>query len=182
MPAAAPDDWIKSVSADNLRLHSVDIGAGETASQAVMRLAEETGVDLAMVGRCLALLRLGHCMLSGGAPLAMLSYSPRRGVYRASFDGDCPADLSALTLPSAGVWLTLLSGELGPLPETDEHWLIAKFTPGGVVAANPYVNRLAAGHAGVPDASQAWPPSLERDGYERLVGRAFWCCAAHCLR
>lgn len=115
MPAAAPDEWAKGVTADDLRLHGVDIGAGETASQAVMRLAEETCVDLAMVGRCLDLLRSGRCMLSGGTPLAMLSYSPRLGVYRASFDGDCSADLSALTQPSAGVWLALLSGEVGPL-------------------------------------------------------------------
>lgn len=182
MTAAAPDEWVLGVTADDLLLHGVDIDAGETAFKAVMRLAEETGVDLAMVGRCLALLRLGHCMLSGGAPLAMLSYSPRLGVYRASFDGDCSADHSALTPPSAGVWLTLLAGEIESLPETDEHWLIAKFTPAGVIAANPDVSRLAAGYAGMPDASQPWPPSVERDGYERLVGRAFWCCAAHRLR
>ncbi|MDT9000449.1 hypothetical protein RQP53_14330 [Paucibacter sp. APW11] len=177
-----PDQWFKAVTADDLRLQGVDIGDGETAPQAVERLADEMGVDLPAVGRCLVLLRSGRCMLSGGSPMAMLSYSPRRGVYRAAYDGDCAADLSSLSVTSAGVWLTLLSGEIGSLPDAEDHWLIARFAGGGVVASNRYVSDLATDYARQVDVPQIRFLPSEHGSYERLLGRAFWRCATHCLR
>lgn len=182
MTARNVDPWFHAVTADDLRLHGVGIGEGETARQAIERLASELDADLHAVGRCLALLRTGRCMLTGGSPMAMLSYSPRRGVYRASYDGDCAPDLNSLSMVSAGVWLTLLSGEVGDLPITNEHWLIARLTDDGVVAANRYVSDLAADYARQVDAPQFRFLPSEHGSYERLIGQAFWRCAAHCLR
>lgn len=181
MPSLKPERWFDAVTADDLRLHNVDPQTGETPPQTVERLAAEMDVDLAGVGRCLALLRTGRSLLSGGAPLALLAYSPQRGVYRASFDGACDTDLSALSAASAGVWLVLLASELGELPDHDQHWLIARLTDAGVVARNPYVQGLAQGYA---DQSilPATAPSASNGEYELLMGRAFWWCASHCLR
>ena len=162
-------------------MHGVVSQEGNNPRQTLEDLAEELGVDLSGVGACLALLQGGRCLLCGGAPMAMLAYSPRREVYRACFDGECADDLSALSTASAGVWLTLLAAELGELPRSDDHWLIARLTDGGVEAANGYVRDLAANYArqtGV--ALGAGLPSP--DNYEALVGRAFWRCASHCLR
>lgn len=173
--------WLETLTADDLVLHGVLSQTGETPVQTVQRLADELGVDLAGVGACLALLRGGHCMLCGGAPMAMLSYSARRGVYRACFDGECADELSALSTASAGVWLLLAGAELGELPRSDEHWLIAKLTDGGVEASNDYVRDLAENYARqMSDAPNGGSPPL--DAYEALIGRAIWCCASHCLR
>ena len=177
-----PDTWFMAVTADDLRLRGVDIGEDETAQQAIERLAAEMDVDLPAVGRCLALLRSGRCMLSGGSPMAMLSYSTRRGVYRAAYDGDCATDLSSMSITCAGVWLTLLSGEIGSLPDTEDHWLIARFTHGGIVASNRYVSDLAADYARQVDVPQIRFLPSEHCSYEHLIGRAFWRCATHCLR
>ena len=181
MPTIAPDNWFTAVTAADLDLHGVTSQEGESPTQTIKRVAEESDVALNDVGRCLALLRDGRCLLSGGAPFSLLAYSPRRGVYRASFDGDCSEDLAALSLASAGVWLTLLAGEIGELPPDDQHWLIARLTDTGVVARNPYVQGLANGYA-----SQA-PMPVSADAstgceYEQLIGRALWRCVSHCLR
>lgn len=179
----ADDDlrWLDAVTTADLDLHGVISQEGINPRQTVERLAEELDVDLAGVGACLALLQSGRCLLCGGAPMAMLAYSPRREVYRASFDGECADDLSALSIASAGVWLTLLAAELGELPRTDDHWLIARLTDGGVEAANSYVRDLAASYARQTSVTPgAGSPPL--DAYEVLIVRALWRCASHCLR
>ncbi|MES2879542.1 MAG: hypothetical protein V4713_14095 [Pseudomonadota bacterium] len=168
-----PERWIEAVTAADLQLHGVEALDGDSPAHTLTRLALETGADLAGVGRCLALLRHSRCLLSGGAPLALLAYSPRLALYRASYDGACEADLSALNMASAGVWLTLLAGELGVLPDHDRHWLMTRLTETGVAACNPYVQGLADGYA-----DEAHLP----EAYEQLIGRAFWWCASHCLR
>ena len=180
----AEDDcahWLDALTTADLDLHGVISQEGINPRQTLEDLAEELGVDLSCVGACLALLQSGYCLLCGGAPMAMLSFSPRREVYRACFDGDCAEDMSALSTPSAGVWLTLLAAELGELPRSDDHWLIARLGAGGVEAANDYVRDLAGNYARQicvrPGAGLPSP-----DNYEALVGRAFWRCASHCLR
>jgi hypothetical protein len=180
MPTLKPERWFDAVIADDLRLHNVAPQAGETPPQTIQRLAAEIDVDLANVGCCLALLRTGRCLLSGGAPLALLAYSPQHEVYRASFDGACDADLSALSAASAGVWLVLLASEIGELPDHDQHWLMARLTDTGVVARNPYVQGLAQGYAN-QSILPATEPSASHGEYELLMGRAFWWCASHCL-
>ena len=180
----ADDDgahWLDALTTADLDLHGVVSQEGNNPRQTLEDLAEDLGVDLSGVGACLALLQSGHCLLCGGAPMAMLSFSPRREVYRACFDGDCADDLSALSTASAGVWLTLLASELGELPRSDDHWLIARLSAGGVEAANGHVRALAANYSRQTSVSPgAGAPQL--DAYEALVGRAFWRCASHCLR
>lgn len=177
----AEDDcahWLDALTAADLDLHGIISQEGINPRETLEYLAEELGVDLSGVGACLALLQGGHCLLCGGAPMAMLGYSPRREVYRACFDGDCAEDMSTA---SAGVWLTLLASELGDLPASDDHWLIARLCAGGVEAANDYVRDLAANYARQASVTPgAGAPQL--DAYEELIGRAFWRCASHCLR
>ena len=180
----APDDhvdWIDAVTSDDLDRYGQSVNVGETPPQVLQRLAEELDVDLAGVGRCLALLSTGRVMLSGGSPMGFLVFSQRRCVFRASFDGDCCDDQSSLSLAGAGVWLTLFAAENGSLPDSDDHWLITRFTDAGMVAANTHllnVARVYAGQGLVP--SVGIPANL--DAYDALIGKAFWQCATHCLR
>ena len=180
----APDDhvdWIDAVTSADLERYGQSVHVGETPPQALQRLAEELDVDLAGVGRCLALLSTGRVMLSGGSPIGFLAFSPRRCVFRASFDGDCGDDQSSLSLAGAGVWLTLFAAENGPLPDSEHHWLMTRFTDGGVVAANTHLLNVARVYAGQGLAPSAGIPA-PLDAYNALIGKAFWQCATHCLR
>lgn len=183
----APDDhvdWIDAVTSADLERYGQSVNVGETPPQALQRLAEELDVDLAGVGRCLGLLSTGRVMLSGGSPMGFLAFSPRRCVFRASFDGDCEDDQSSLGVAGAGVWLTLFAAENGPLPDSDHHWLITRFTDAGMVAANTHLLNVARTYASqglVPSAGI--PAPLEPlNAYNALIGKAFWQCATHCLR
>lgn len=171
----ADDDaahWLESVTATDLALHGVFAQEGETPIQCIERLAEDLDVDLASVGVCLALLRTGKCLLCGGAPMAMLAYSSRLGVYRACFDGECADELSALSIASAGVWLLLAAAELGTLPSSNAHWLIANLAEDGVKATNDHVRELAENYARqMQSPANVASPAL--DPYEALIGRAF---------
>lgn len=175
----ATDDlaWIMAVRADDLRGFGVEQFDDETPAQALTRLAEEMDVDLHRVGRCLALLKQEPCVLAGGAPMAVLGYSPRSDVFRSSYDGDLSEDLALLDTPRAGVWLTLLSMEAGELPDHPEHWLVTRLLP-RVSAANPDVIDLAQSYArwSIGDGPQGL------DAHDQRLGRAFWRCAAHRLR
>ena len=127
----APDDhvdWIDAVTSDDLERYGQSVNVGETPPQVLQRLAEELDVDLASVGRCLALLSTGRVMISGGSPIGFLAFSPRQCVFRASFDGDCDDDQSSLSVAGAGVWLTLFAAENGRLPDSEEDWLMTRFT------------------------------------------------------
>ena len=180
----APDDhvdWIDAVTSDDLERYGQSVNAGETPPQALQRLAEELDVDLAGVGRCLALLSTGRVMLSGGSPIGFLAYSPRRCVFRASFDGDCEDDQSSLGVAGAGVWLTLFAAENGPLPDSEYHWLMTRFTDGGVVATNTHLLNVARVYAGQGLVTSAGIPA-PLDAYDALISKAFWQCATHCLR
>lgn len=180
----APDDhldWIDAVSSDDLERFVQSANVGEPPPQALQRLAQELDVDLAGVGRCLALLLSGQVMLSGGSPMAFLAYSPRRYVFRASFDGDCDDEQSSLSVAGAGVWLTLFAAENGPLPDSEDDWLITRFTDGGMVSANTSLLNVARAYASQgQDPTAGIPAPL--DAYDALIGKAFWQCAAHCLR
>lgn len=112
-----PVDWIDAVTSLDLVRHGQSVHVGETPPQALQRLAQVLDVDLAGVGRCLALLLSGRVMLSGGSPMGFLSYSPKQCVFRASFDGDGDGDQGSLSVAGAGVWLTLFAAENGPLPD-----------------------------------------------------------------
>ena len=139
--------WLAAVTDNDLSVYGVERGDDETPPQALQRLAEEMDVDLNRVDRCLALLQHEPpCVLAGGSPMAMLAYSPRCRVFRASYDGDLGADLSPVSTARAGVWLTLLSPEAGELPDHIGHWLVARLLP-QVQALNPVVRDLAQAYA-----------------------------------
>lgn len=179
MSTAQADDWVQSVTAADLHMHGVEINDGESVPQALMRLAQDWGVSLHGVGRCLALLRSGRCLLSGGAPLALLAYSPRHGVYRAVYDGQCGPGMDSLSPASAGVWLALLASELGSLPDDESHWLVTQLTDAGVVTPNAALGALIARYVRAEGHAQA-DVTDELGPYERLIGHAFWQCVAHC--
>lgn len=122
-------DWLMPLTPDDLDVFGMEYEPGESPQDAVRRYAVEYDVDLAEVGRCLDFLRSGPVMLCGGAPVAILAYSPRTGRWQASFDGDTSDDLGEFTTPRAGVWLTLLASEIGALPTDTEHPLALGLPP-----------------------------------------------------
>ncbi|MFM2120533.1 MAG: hypothetical protein RL722_2001 [Pseudomonadota bacterium] len=189
-PLAAPDapaaddpaSWVQAVTAEDLAGQGIDAWDDETPPQAVNRLAEEMAVDLASVGRCLRLLAYVPCVLAGGAPVGLLAWSPRRGVFRASFDTECHEDQDGLTLARAGLWLTLLSAEVGPLPERPDHWMLLRLDyPGGIGGVNRQLVELAGDYAQAQMSGDTEPADgLAR--YYQDLGRAIWWCASHRLR
>ena len=122
-------DWLMPLTPDDLDVFGLEYEPGESPQDAVSRYAIEFDVDLAQVGRCLDFLRSGSVMLCGGAPVAMLAYSPRTGRWQASFDGDSGNDVGEFTTPRAGVWLTLLAAEVGELPTDADHPLALRLPP-----------------------------------------------------
>ncbi len=178
--------WLQALTASDLAAQGIDRFDGETPAEAVNRLAEEMAVDVAGVGRCLRLLQDVPCVLAGGAPIALLAWSPRRGVFRASFDTACDADLDGLSPARAGLWLALLSAEVGPLPARPDHWMLLPLdgsgspgSPGGGVnrhlagLARHYAQAQMSGTAAVVEGLA---------GYDQRLGRALWWCVLHRLR
>lgn len=176
-----PVDWIDAVTGLDLERYGQSVNVGETPPQALQRLAQELDVDLAGVGRCLALLISGRVMLSGGSPMGFLAYSPRLCVFRASFDGDGDDDQGSLSVAGAGVWLTLFAAENGRLPDSEDDWLMTRFTDGGMVAANTHLLNVARVYASQGQPQTAGIPAA-LDVYDALICKAFWQCADHCLR
>lgn len=126
---SAGTDWLTSLTPDDLDVFGLEYEPRESARDVLARYAREFDVDLDQVGRCLDFLRSGTVMLCGGAPVAILAYSPRTGRWQASFDGDSGDDLGEVTTPRAGVWLTLLASEIGTLPTDAEHPLALRLPP-----------------------------------------------------
>jgi hypothetical protein len=181
-PPDDPAGWLQGLTAEDLADQGIDAWGDETPSQALNRAAEEMAVDVASVGRCLRLLQHVPCVLAGGAPIGLLAWSPRRGVFRASFDTECDADLDGLTPAQAGIWLVLLSAEVGPLPERPDHWMLLRLDyPGGINGVNRQLVDLASDYAQAQMSGDTEPA----DGlacYWEDVGRAIWWCATHRLR
>ena len=122
-------DWLTPLTPDDLDVFGLEYEPGESPQDAVSRYAIEYDVDLTQVGLCLDFLRSGSVMLCGGAPVAILAWSPRTGRWQASFDGDSGNDMGEFTTPRAGVWLTLLASEVGTLPTDAEHPLALGLPP-----------------------------------------------------
>lgn len=173
--------WLAAATAADLFWHGIE-QLDETPQHALQRLAEEMDVDLNTVAPCLQLLRDGHCILAGGSPLALLSYSPRRGTFKASFDGDLGAYLDGLSATRAGIWLTMLAGEAGSLPSSLDHWLIATLDQGRISSRSDYVAGLAKRYADEMLAGNNLPPEGPMNSLDWFMGRAIWRCAAYRLR
>lgn len=172
--------WLMLVTHEDLTLNGVEVLPGQAPLAAVLSLAEDLGVGVAQVEPCLKLLQGERCMLLGGSPLALLSYSHRRRRFCASFDGYLEAGMDQLSDSGAGVWLLQLAGEIGALPTRCDHWLIARLEEGQLRSPNEYARGLA----------RRYVEQVLRDGsapdddlnHEWLMGRAIWRCAAHLLR
>ncbi|MFM2402662.1 MAG: hypothetical protein RL223_542 [Pseudomonadota bacterium] len=174
--------WLACATADDMAWHGMAIGEDETPQTALQRLAAEMDVNLDEVEPCLKLLQAQPCMLLGGMPLAVMSYSPRLGCFRATFDGNDDADMHRLSDSRAGIWLALLSGEVGSLPATTDNWLIARLDAGQVLCPNGYAKRLADDYAQHAIKGGEAPDADPMAGFDRLMGQAIWRCARHRLR
>lgn len=177
-----PTAWLQALTSADLAAQGIDVFDDETPPLAANRLAEEMGVDVSNVGRCLQLLADSPVVLAGGAPVGLMGFSPRRGLYRASFDTEVHADLDALSPARAGLWLALLSAEVGPLPERAGHWLLLQLDGqhrvGGV---NRHLTALANAYARAQLTGDV-TPAEGLAAYDEQLGRAIWWCATHRLR
>ena len=174
--------WLTQVTREDLAWHGVEILSEDTPLAAVLRLAGDLGVDIAQVEPCLTLLQGERCMLLGGSPLAVLAYSRRRRCFCASFDGGLEPGMEQLNDGRAGVWLTLLAGEVGALPASPSHWLIARLEGARLLSANDYLSGLARHYVERVLADRDTGQEDLPDSYDALVGRAIWLCATHVLR
>jgi hypothetical protein len=177
--------WIAEVSADDLALVGIDPQApDQPPAEALAAWATEYEVDLGRVHDCLAFLRSGPHLLLAGSPLALLSFSPRRQTFRASFDLDFPDELAAASFSRAGAWLTVVSSEVGELPTEPGHWLAASLGSKGLEGQNAgvlawaqmYASRLV--HGGIGDT----PDDTCLSDNERSVCAAIWRSVAHAVR
>lgn len=181
-PERDPTAWLQALTAADLAAQGIDRFDGETPAEAVHRLAEEMAVDVVGVGRCLQLLQDWPCVLAGGAPIGLLAWSPRRGVFRASFDTACDADLDGLTPARAGLWLALLSAEVGPLPARPDHWMLLPLSgTGGIGGLTRHLAGLARHYAKAQMSGTATAVD-GLAGYDQRLGRALWWCVLHRLR
>lgn len=171
-------DWLTLLTPDDLDAFGLEYEPGRSPQDAVIRYARDFDVDLDQIGCCIDFLRSGSVMLCGGAPIALLAYSPRTGRWRASFDGndEIDRDPNGLTTPRAGIWLTLLASELGTLP-TDVGHPLALCLPPGFVSEDAHTDPVERVRA-YAQATFDPPPS----GYDALIGAAFWRCVGHALR
>lgn len=169
-------DWLTPLTPDDLDAFGLEHASGESSQDAIRRYAVEYDVDLAEVGRCLDFLRSGSVMLCGGAPIAMLAWSPRTGHWRASFDGETDSDPSEFTTARAGVWLTLLASEIGTLP-TDAGHPLALRLPLAFVSEDAETDTVERART-YAQAAVDPPPS----GYDAFIGAAFWRCVGRALR
>lgn len=177
--------WVADVTADDLALVGIDLQApDQPPADALTAWAAEYDVDLGSVTACLGFLQSGPHLLLAGSPLALLSFSPRRQTFRASFDLEFPDELAAAGLARAGAWLTVVSSEVGALPTEPGHWLAASLGPqglegrnAGVVAwAQMYASTLV--HRGMVDVLD----DASLSDYERRMCAAVWRSVAYAVR
>lgn len=185
MPDANRPAWVADVTAEDLTIVGIDLQApDQPPADALTAWAADYDVDLGSVTDCLGFLQSGPHLLLVGSPLALLSFSPRRQTFRASFDLEFPNDLAAASLARAGVWLTVVSSEAGSLPTEPGHWLAASLGRHGLEGQN----------AGVVARAQMYASMLVQRGiaevldgaslsdYERRMSAAVWRSVAHAVR
>jgi hypothetical protein len=148
----------------------------------VNRLAKEMAVDVASVGRCLQILQYFPCVLAAGEPIRMLAWSPRRRVFRASFDTGRELELDGLTTGQAGIWLMLLAAEIGCLPDDPDDWMLLRLDlRGGINGDNTHLIEVAEDY-NLSRLTGGTEPFYGMSRYDRALGQALWWCIAHRLR
>lgn len=177
--------WLADVTAADVDAVGISGGSDHgPASVALVEWAREHDVDLGQVHDCLMFLRSGPHVLLAPSPLALMSYSPRRRAYRASFDLAFPEDMASATVARAGAWLAVLASEVGDLPTAAGHWLVASLGPRGLEGANAsVVGRLKAySDAVLTEGVCAESGHAALSEYERSMCSAVWRCIAYAAR
>lgn len=180
-----PDpDWLAHLTAADFARAGIDAEEPSRVSAVspATVLADWAGqydVDLAKVHECLVLLSSGALLLHAGSPLAVMTYSPRRGCFRAAFDGDGSADLIDLRWPAAGAWLTVVAAENGSLPSQPDDWSIVRLAPAGMCGPNRAAVDLYRRYAHLVAVADHLTPL---DPHDLLLCRSVWACASYALR
>lgn len=176
--------WLADVTADDLALAGIDPPEGDQpAGVALADWARGDDVDLGRVHDCLVFLQSGPHLLLAPSPLALMAYSPRRASFRASFDVQFPDELADAGFARAGAWLTVLAAEVGELPTTPDHWLVATMGASGLDGLNVSLLAQAQKYASALrelDAVRQGP--MAPPDHTRQVAQAIWRCAAYALR
>lgn len=177
--------WLADLTATDL--DAVGILTSPEERPAAVALAEwagDYGVDLGRVHDSLAFLQSGPHVLLAPAPLALMAYSPRRAAFRASFDLAFPQEMAGATLARAGAWLTVLASEVGELPTTPGHWLLASVGSQGLQGLNAGVVAWAQMYASVlvHRGGAGLQEEFAQSDYERRMSAALWRCVAYATR
>jgi hypothetical protein len=168
--------WAQALTSDDFALHGYLVSSPAAGLSA---LTTADAIDLHQVTRCLELLRSGACLLHVGAPLALMSFSPALGLYRACFDGAVDLEPTRLTEAQAGLWLTLLAAEVS-LPVHSDDWGLIRLQRGAhdqvqMIGLDTLAIEVYQAHA---DDSGPVDP----DDYDAWISRAVWICVQHALQ
>lgn len=183
---ATPDrlSWLADVTADDLALVGIDNPDPSQPPAAVLaEWAREYDVDLGRVHDSLVFLQSGPHLLLVPSPVTLLSYSPRRGSFQASFDLEFPAELGQASFARAGAWLAVVAAESGEPPTSTDDWLAVTVDAAGMRGKS----------VGVVAGAQYYAAILRNYGQEEMafhglndfdqrMGSAVWRAAAHALR
>ena len=177
--------WLAELTTADLDVVGIITSPEERPASVVLaEWARDYDVDLGHVHDSLVFLQSGPHVLLAPSPLALMSFSPRRQTFRASFDLEFPPEMAHASLARAGAWLTVLAAEVRELPTASGHWLQA--TVGGTGLEGPNLGILAwvqlygsvLVHRGIADVLDE---SVLCD-YDRRMCSALWRCAAYALR
>lgn len=174
--------WLAGVTEADLQKVGIGnlLSSEQTPTMVLAQWANAYNVDLTKIHDCLTLLSSGPLVLHIGAPLALAVFSPRRQLFRVSFDADCSTDLSDWGLATTGAWLAVLAAEAGELPTHPEHRSILRLESTGICGCNQTAvdqYRQYAHMAAVTPVSDSSP-----ECYDQQVAQAVWRCASYALR
>lgn len=176
---ALPDwpHWASALTSADFAVHGLTV---PNAATGLIRLASDDAIDLSRVCACLELLCSGPYLLHAGQPLALMSYSPAKRLYRACFDGAIDLEPSLLTQAQAGLWLTLLASE-APLPQTPDDWSVLSIqaTADGLRLSGLDTASAELYHAYADVLDD--PTPIDPDRYDAWISRAVWTCVRHAL-
>lgn len=174
MQACSTPAWVQSLKAGDLQV----LGLEGDPVEVVTAMATTDGVDLDNVERCLSLLKKQPVIVHAGLPVALAAYWPAQRCFSASFDGAPDTDLATMTEAQAGLWLATVASELGPLPESPDHWYALTATGQTLTGMNHTAisaHLALQGHLAQPTEVDQCEP-----GIDVTVSRAFWTLVARC--
>jgi hypothetical protein len=183
---STPDrlSWLGNVTTEDLALVGIDNPDTEQPPAAVLvDWAREYDVDLGRVHDSLVFLQSGPHLLLVPSPLTLLSYSPRRGSFQASFDLEFPPDLGQASFARAGAWLAVVAAEAGEPPTSADDWLAVTVDATGMRGKSVGVVAWAQYYAAI--LRQYGQEAMAFHGlsdFDQRMGSAVWRAVAHALR